>query len=59
MRNSIVRQLGHVSFEWTLVTLIVMTALFLPLDGDKSAVVSLMDAVRSYHANASFAFSLP
>lgn len=52
-------QKGHVSIEWTLITFALLLALFVPFDGDQSAVSKFTEAVREFHANSSFALSLP
>jgi len=52
-------QKGTVSIEWTLITFALVFALFVPFQGDKSAVVKFMESARQFHANSSFVLSLP
>ena len=53
------KQQGTISIEWTLITFALVFALFVPFDGDKSAAVKFMEAVRDFHSNSSYVLSLP
>ena len=53
------RQSGQSTIEYTVVVLALMAALFIPWNGEQSAVAQFLDAVRDFHANSSFALSLP
>jgi len=52
-------QRGNASVEWTLVTFALLTALFVPYDGQQSVATLFMEAVRDFYANSSFPMSLP
>lgn len=57
---SLKRQAGSVSLEWTLATLVMLVALFVPLPGaDRSLMALFMDALRGFYMNTSYLLSLP
>lgn len=53
------RQAGHVSAEWIVATTALVVALFVPFDGDHSAVAMFVQAVKDFHANSMYSLSLP
>lgn len=54
------KQRGHVSTEWTVATLLMLGALFLPIAGDGQSVLALlMESVQGLHKHSSFVLSLP
>jgi len=52
-------QSGHAITEWTVATFILIMAMFVPWNGEQSAVSMFMDAARTNHANSSYPLSLP
>ncbi len=58
MRNFRIER-GQVSTEWLIVTAVLMAALFIPIDGDQSAVAMFVQAVKDFHANSVYSLSLP
>lgn len=50
---------GQVSAEWLMVTAALIIALFVPFDGNQSAVAMFVEAVKDFHANSMFSLSLP
>ena len=51
---------GHVPVEWVVVTLIIITALFVPVVGDNQSVAAIfMDSIRQFHENSAYLYSLP
>ena len=59
MRNSRKRNQGQATVEYTVATFALLVAIFVPWDGEQSAAVKFMEAARQFHANSSFALSLP
>ena len=60
MRTSLfTKQRGHVSTEWTVATLLMLGALFLPIADGQSAMALLMENVQGLHKHSSFVLSLP
>jgi hypothetical protein len=55
------KQTGNISTEWSVVTLIMLLALFAPLPGSNGLSIMniFMDALRGFHQNSSFLLSLP
>ncbi len=54
------KQRGHVSTEWTVTTMLMIAALFLPIAGDGQSVVALlMESLQGLHKHNSFVLSLP
>ena len=53
------KQNGQATLEWTIATFALVVALFVPWNGNDSAVSAFMKAVRINHANSSFVLSLP
>lgn len=53
------RQVGHVSAEWLIATAALLIALFVPVDGDQSAVAMFVQAAKDYYANSMYSLSLP
>lgn len=45
--------------EWLIATMAMMLALFVPFDGDHSAVALFVQAVKDLHANTMYSLSLP
>lgn len=45
--------------EYVVITSTLLVALFVPWNGEQSPVVQFLQAVRAFHANASYALSLP
>lgn len=45
--------------EYSIAIFALVVALFVPWNGEPSAVARFLDAVRAYHTQASFPFSLP
>ena len=55
-----VRQTGSASVEYTVLTFVVVTVLFLPLPGlGESLVETLVSALRQFQANTTYLYSLP
>ena len=50
---------GQVLTEYTIATLALIVALFVPWNGQPSAVANFMDKARTYHKQASYPLSLP
>ena len=50
---------GNVTVEWTLVTILLFGALFLPVDGERSAMELFVEAVQDYNGGTTFLLSLP
>lgn len=50
---------GQSLTEYLVATSALLVALFVPWNGEQSAVVQFLQAVRAFHANASYALSLP
>jgi len=50
---------GNVTVEWTLVTMLLFGALFLPVDGERSAMELFVEAVQDYNRGTTFLMSLP
>ncbi len=59
MKRSNKKQHGQATTEWTVATFAMIVALFIPWNGQQSAVSLFMDAVRTHHANSSYTLSLP
>lgn len=57
--RSLLRHKGQITTEYLVVTLALVLALFIPWDGQQSAIVQVLQAVRLFHANSSFPLSLP
>lgn len=53
------KQRGHVSTEWTVATLLMLGALFLPIADGQSVMALLMESVQGLHKHSSFILSLP
>lgn len=53
------RNSGQSLTEYLVATSALLVALFVPWNGDQSAVVQFLEAVRTFHASASYALSLP
>ncbi len=53
------RHHGQASVEYTIATVILIVALFVPWNGERAPVVLFLEAVRDFYANASFVLSLP
>ena len=53
------KQRGHVSTEWTVATLVMLGALFLPIADGQSVLALLMESVQGLHKHSSFVLSLP
>jgi hypothetical protein len=53
------RQRGFSTTEWVALTFWLLLALFVPFGDNPSAVAMFLQAVRDFHANASFPLSLP
>lgn len=52
-------QKGQTVTEYSIATFALVVALFVPWNGEPSAVARFLDAVRAYHTQASFPLSLP
>lgn len=50
---------GSISIEWIIATSTLVVALFVPYNGEDSAVSMFLKAVRDAHANSSYSLSLP
>jgi len=53
---------GHVSVEWTIITLVMLVALFAPVigsDPSQSVVGLMMESIKNYSEHGSFLYSLP
>lgn len=59
MKSCQKRNSGQSTVEYTVATFALLVAIFVPWDGDQSAAVRFMEAARQFHANSSFALSLP
>ncbi|WP_416394995.1 hypothetical protein [Allohahella sp. A8] len=59
MQASLFSQRGQVTAEWLVGTLILVLALFVPLNGEDSAVSLMMTAIRDHYSAASFVASMP
>jgi len=58
--NNRIKQNGHITIEWVMVTFVMIIALFAPIPGtDQSAVGLMMQSIRDFHASNSFLLSLP
>jgi hypothetical protein len=53
------KQIGGSTTEWLIITVIFTLALFVPFDGERSALGMVVDAVKEYNENSSFIISLP
>jgi len=53
------QQRGQTMSEYAIVFFMLLVALFVPWGGEPSAVARFLDAVRTYHTQASFPLSLP
>lgn len=53
------REGGQVISEYSIVLFALLVALFVPWNGDPSAVANFLNSVRAYHTQASFPLSLP
>lgn len=54
------KQRGNVTTEWTVVTLVLVAALFAPIVGNGQSVMGLlMDSLQGFHKHSSFVLSLP
>lgn len=53
------RNSGQSLTEYLVATSALLVALFVPWNGEQSAVVQFLEAVRTFHASASYALSLP
>lgn len=53
------RQKGQTLSEYSIAMFALLVALFVPWGGEPSAVARFLDAVRTYHTQASFPLSLP
>lgn len=52
-------QRGNVSAEWIIATAVLVIALFVPVDGDKSAFALFLDGARNFHEHISYMLSFP
>ena len=59
LKSYIARQKGGATIEWTVATFALTVALFVPWDGNQSAMAQFMDGVRTFYANSTFSLSLP
>ena len=61
MKNvSLKRQIGSASTEWTILTLLVVAALFAPIAGDGQSTMGLiMETMQGFHKHGSKAYGLP
>jgi len=50
---------GQTMTEYSIVFFMLLVALFVPWNNEPSAVARFLDAVRTYHTQASFPLSLP
>jgi len=57
--TNIKKQNGQAMAEWSIATFVLIVALFIPFNGQESAVSMFMDAVRTNHKNTTFSLSLP
>jgi hypothetical protein len=53
------RENGQVISEYSIALFALLVALFVPWNGETSAVANFLNSVRAYHAQASFPLSLP
>lgn len=54
------RQSGSASIEYTVLTLVVVTTLFVPLPGlGESLVETVVSALRQFQSNTTYLYSLP
>ena len=53
------RQGGQVISEYSIAMFALLVALFVPWNGEASAVATFLNSVRAYHTQASFPLSLP
>lgn len=59
MTNERDKARGQSLTEYTVITSALLVALFVPWNGEQAPVVQFLEAVRAFHANASYALSLP
>jgi len=53
------RQSGQAIPEYAIIAFLMIVALFVPWGGQPSAVAQFLNAVRTYHTQASYPLSLP
>jgi hypothetical protein len=53
------KQRGQATAEWTIATMILIGALFVPYNGKDSAMSNFMKKLRSYNADSTYFISLP
>lgn len=53
------RQTGHVSTECIVISTAMVIALFVPWDGEQSAMAMLVQGVQSFFSHGSYVLSLP
>lgn len=54
-----ITQAGNVSFEWLVVTGVLVAVLFIPVNGKESLYASVLGAIRDFYQNGTFPLSLP
>lgn len=60
LQSRAARERGSASVEYTVLTFVVVTALFLPLPGlGESLVETMVSALRQFQANTTYLYSLP
>jgi len=59
LKSFVSRQKGGATVEWTVATFALTVALFVPWDGNQSAMAMFMDAIRAFYASTTFSISLP
>ena len=59
-RASLKQQRGSTSTEWTVATLILLAALFVPAGaGGQSAMGFMMESLQNFHKHTTYVYSLP